>query len=105
MYAIIRTGGKQYRVEAGAVIDVELLDASLGDQLKFEEVLFVHNGDEPLVAKTGIENYFVKAEVIGNTVGPKVVSLKYKKRQHSRRKWGHRQHYSRVKIVEIGKAH
>jgi len=104
MYAIIRTGGKQYRVEQDAVIDVELLDADLGAHVDFEEVLFVSNGDEALVGGPHVSGYFVKGEVLGNSVGPKVTSLKYKPRQHSRRKWGHRQHYMRIKILEIGSA-
>ena len=102
MYAIIKTGGKQICVKKDDVIDVELLDAELGAQIEFEEVLFVNNGNDALVGEPIVAGYVVKGEVIGNSVGPKVVSLKYKPRQHSKTKWGHRQHYSRIKILEIG---
>lgn len=104
MYAIIKTGGKQYRVAKDDVIDVELLETELGAQVEFEEVLFVNNGTDTLVGEPSVAGYIVKGEVIGNSAGPKVVSLKYKPRQHSKRKWGHRQHYSRIKILEIGSA-
>ena len=102
MYAIIKTGGKQYRVENEDIIDVELLDAEIGAQVEFDEVLFVYDGSNALVGEPKVSGYVVKGEVIGSAVGPKVVSLKYKPRQHQQKKWGHRQKYTRVKITDIG---
>lgn len=102
MYAIIKTGGKQYRVEKDDIIDVELLDAELGAHVDFEDVLFVHTGNDTLIGEPSVAGYIVKGEILGDSAGPKVVSLKYMRRQHWRRKWGHRQHYTRVKILEIG---
>jgi len=101
MYAIIKTGGKQYRVESGVMIDVALLNVELGSQVTFNEVLLVSNNSDVLIGNPFLSDYVVTGEVVGNSAGPKVVSLKYKPRQHSKRKWGHRQHYLRVKIVEI----
>lgn len=104
MYAIIKTGGKQYRVEKDAVIDVELLDADVGAHVNFEEILFVNNGNEAIVGGPNVAGYLVKGEVLGTSVGPKVTSMKYTPRQHSRKKWGHRQHYMQIKILGVESA-
>ncbi|MGA8165126.1 MAG: 50S ribosomal protein L21 [Waddliaceae bacterium] len=102
MYAIIQTGGKQYRVKKGDVIDVELLDAKIGVPIEFNEVFLIQDDSHLLVGAPCVEDYLVKGEVIGYSAGPKIISLKYKPRQHQQKKWGHRQHYTRVKITEIG---
>lgn len=102
MYAIIKTGGKQYRVEQDDVIDIELLEAEHGAHVQFDEVLFVNNGTDAVIGEPIVSGYFVKGEIVGDSAGPKVVSLKYMRRQHWRKKWGHRQHYTKVKILEIG---
>ncbi len=104
MYAIIKSGGKQYRVEKDDVIDVELIDADLGAQVDFEDILFINTGKDSFVGEPSVSGYVVKGEVVGNSAGPKLVSLKYVRRQHWRKKWGHRQHYTRIKILEIGSA-
>lgn len=101
MYAIIKTGGKQYRVKEGSVIDVELLDDALGSVVEFKELLFVHNGDNALVGGPVVAGYVVKGEHLDVVSGPKITSIKYIPSNH-RRKFGHRQHYSRVKITEVG---
>lgn len=101
MYAIIKTGGKQYRVKKDDVIDVELLDAATGAEVQLGDVLFVNNGTDALIGEPTVSGYAVTAQVLGESVGPKIVSLKYRRRQHWRRKWGHRQHYTQVKILEI----
>lgn len=103
MYAIIKSGGKQYRVEKGAIIDVELLDAEKGATVEFDEILFIGTPSSAEVGGQGMANYFVKGEVMGEVAGPKVVSIKYKRSHNEVRKFGHRQHYSRVRITEIGK--
>jgi large subunit ribosomal protein L21 len=102
MYAIIKTGGKQLRVAKDDVIDVELLKAEIGDTVEFQEVLFVNDGTAPQVGRPIVAGFIVKGEIIGNTVGPKETSLKYTPRQHTQTKWGHRQHYTRVRITECG---
>ncbi|HVX01486.1 MAG TPA: 50S ribosomal protein L21 [Candidatus Babeliaceae bacterium] len=101
MYAIIETGGKQYRVEKDEVIDVELLDAEVGKPVEFKNVLFINDGKHAKVGTPYIAKHSVKGELMGNTKGPKVISFKYKQRKGVRRKVGHRQKYHRVKITEI----
>lgn len=102
MYAIIQTGGKQYRVSKDDVIDVELL----GEETKvsFKEVMLVHDGKKVEVGAPHVKGCVVNAEVLDEVKGPKVIAFKYKKRKSSSTKIGHRQKYSRVKITEIKKA-
>src|SRR5690606_16923179 len=99
MYAIIETGGKQYRVAEGDVIDVELLEPS--KEMEFKNVLFVKEGNTPRVGMPHVENCIVHAETLGEVKGPKVIAFKYKKRKNYRRTVGHRQRYTRVKITKI----
>ncbi len=101
MYAIIESGGKQYRVEQDDVIDVELLEAETGSKIEFKNVLFFHNGKAPKVGNPYVAKATVIGELICEAKGPKEISFKYKQRKGVRRKVGHRQHYSRVKITEI----
>jgi large subunit ribosomal protein L21 len=101
MYAIIKTGGKQYRVAAGDVIDVELLGADKSSKVEFNDVLFYHDGNQPKVGAPSIAGCVVLGEVVDEVKGPKVIAFKYKRRKMYRRKVGHRQRYSRVKILEI----
>lgn len=101
MYAIIETGGKQFRVKTGDVIDVELLETQDGSPIEFKSVLFLQKGSSQLVGAPYVAKSVVKGEFVGEAKGPKVVSFKYKQRKGIRRKVGHRQKYSRVKITEI----
>ncbi len=102
MYAIILAGGKQYRVEPGAVIDIDLVDIKLGSQVTFDKVLFVSDGEITQVGKPTVAGYVVTAELVQEEVfGPKVIAYKYKRRKNQARKVGHRQRYSRVQINEI----
>lgn len=99
MYAIIETGGKQYRVEEGDEIDVELLGSD--GEVKFDKVLMIHDGKHHKIGLPHLEKCMVHAEVVDITKGPKVIAFKYKKCKNYRRKVGHRQKYSRVKIKKI----
>ncbi|HSX10096.1 MAG TPA: 50S ribosomal protein L21 [Chlamydiales bacterium] len=99
MYAIIETGGKQYRVEEGDEIDVELLGSD--GEVKFDKVLMIHDGKTPKIGLPHLPKCAVHAEVLAVTKGPKVIAFKYKKCKNSRRTVGHRQKYSRVKIKKI----
>lgn len=100
MYAIIKTGGKQYKVALGDIVDVELLDADFGASVQFD-VLFISDGASQQVGSPIVPGAVVTGEIIDCVAGPKVSSVKYKCRQNQRRKFGHRQKYSRVKITEI----
>lgn len=102
MYAIIQTGGKQYRVQEGDEIDVELLHKDVGSIVEFKEVLFF-KGEKPEVAPSVLENVRVEGEVLGIAKGDKITFVKYRPSHNERRKHGHRQKYSRVKITGIKK--
>ncbi|NOZ49361.1 MAG: 50S ribosomal protein L21 [Chloroflexi bacterium] len=101
MYAVIKTGGKQYRVEEGETLDVELLKIPQGEQVTFDEVLLVGNGDEVKVGQPLVAGAEVKATVLGLKKGPKVLIFKHSGRTTLRRKTGHRQKYTRLHIDSI----
>jgi large subunit ribosomal protein L21 len=102
MYAIIKTGGKQYRVVTGDVIEIELLDAEPGAHIEFKDVLFFHDGSASQIGAPTIPNFIVAGEVIGAATGPKITSVKYKPSHTQCRKFGHRQKYLKVKITALG---
>lgn len=101
MYAIIQTGGKQYRVEQGDILDIELVEGEEGKTIELPEVVFLFDGVQAKVGLPYVPGCKVKAEYLDEIKGPKVIAFKYKKRDNYRRKVGHRQRYSRVKITEI----
>lgn len=102
MYAIIESGGKQYRVEQGQEIDVELLDvAEDAKTVTFDRVLLIGQGAETKVGRPAVEGARVSASIVGEVKGPKLDTLVHRRRKHSKRTIGHRQHYLRVKIDEI----
>ena len=99
MYAVIETGGKQYRVEQGDRIDVERLR---GDDVSIRPVLLV-DGDTVLATASQLEGAAVEARVVGEAKGPKINGFTYKNKTNQRRRWGHRQHYSTIEITGITK--
>ena len=101
MYAIIKTGGKQYRVQQGDEFRVEKLEANVGDKVIFDEVVAV-GGDKLVVGTPFVEGYSVEAEVLEQGKADKVIIYKYKAKKDYRRKNGHRQPYTLVKITGIG---
>lgn len=100
MYAIIETGGKQYKVAKDDIIDIELLNIE-GNSHTFNSVVFIHNGETPVVGSPFVEKAVVEADVLGQAKGPKVIAYKYKRRKRFKKKIGHRQKYSRIKIKSI----
>jgi len=102
MYAIIRDGGKQYKVSEGDIVDLERRDVSPDDEIELKDVLVVSDaeGGTRLGAPT-IEGAVVKAKVLGEVRGKKIYVIKYKRRKGYRRKTGHRQNYMRVRISKI----
>lgn len=100
-YAIIMTGNKQYRVQPGDVIDVELLDADENGNVEFKNVLLLQDGKKAKITSSALSGLSILGEVVGAVRGPKVIAYKYKKRDNYRRKVGHRQDYTRVKIKEF----
>ncbi len=101
MYAVIATGGKQYRVEQGAVLRIEKLDAKEGDTVEFDRVLMVGNGDDVNIGAPYIVGGKVSAEVRAQGRAKKVEIVKFKRRKHHRKQMGHRQSYTEIVIKEI----
>jgi len=101
MFAVIRTGGKQYRVSAGDEFAVEKLAGEAGEKIQFNEVLML-GGDQPTLGAPLVEGAVVEAEVVDQTRGPKVLTFKKRRRKHgSKRIKGHRQQLTTVRITEI----
>lgn len=101
MYAVIKTGGKQYRVTEGQELQVELLGVSEGE-VSLTPVLVV-DGDTVVSAPDALAKASVKANVIGLTKGPKITGFTYKNKSNNRRRWGHRQNYATIQITGIEK--
>ena len=102
MYAVIATGGKQYRVSEGAVLRVEKLDADEGASIEFDRVLLVGDGDSVSVGKPFLDGSKVQATVMSQGKARKVEVLKFRRRKNYRRTKGHRQKFTQVKITGIG---
>jgi large subunit ribosomal protein L21 len=101
MYAVIETGGKQYRVEVGTQLEVELLDIEPGADMQFERVLLVADGDTAAIGRPLVENASVAARVVGHDRGDKVISFKYRPKARRRVKKGHRQELTVLRISDI----
>ncbi|MDO5378497.1 MAG: 50S ribosomal protein L21 [Clostridia bacterium] len=101
MYAIIATGGKQYRVSEGDVIYVEKLDAQVDSTVSFD-VLLVGNDGDVKVGTPVVDGVKVEGKVVGQIRGEKIIVFKYKSKKNYRRKQGHRQPYTKVEITKIG---
>ncbi len=99
MYAIIKAGGKQFRVKKGDVIDIDLIEGEAGKAIELKEVIFFNDGEKSQVGIPVLKDFSVHAEIVGPAKGPKITSLRYKPRQY--RKFGHRQHYTRIRITDI----
>ncbi len=101
MYAVIKTGGKQYRVAAGDVIKVEKLDGEVGSNVDFDQVLMVGNGEDAKIGTPVVDGAKVSAEVLEQGKGDKVLIFKKKRRKNYRRTRGHRQHQTVLRIGDI----
>jgi large subunit ribosomal protein L21 len=100
VYAIVETGGKQYKVSAGQTVDVELLPVDAGEQVELDRVLMVVDGDQVRVGNPTVDGATVKATVVDRVKGKKVRTFKYSGTKYRRRR-GHRQQYTRLAIDEI----
>lgn len=101
MYAVIRTGGKQYRVVPGARLRVEKLDAEEGAKVEFDQVLLVGEGTDVTVGKPLVEGGLVTAKVLSQGKGKKVTIIKFHRRKNYLRTKGHRQFYTEVEITDV----
>ncbi len=101
MYAVIKTGGKQYKVTQGEILRVEKLDADIGSEIEIPEVLMIVDGGSVSVGKPVLENVAVKAKVLDHGLGKKVIVFKKKRRKGYKVKRGHRQPYTTLEISEV----
>lgn len=101
MYAVIVSGGKQYRVQEGQTLKLEKLPAELGSSVEFDRVLLVGNGEEIKVGAPVVDGAKVTAEVVEHGRGKKVQIVKFKRRKHHLKRQGHRQWFTQVKITGI----
>ena len=102
MYAVIKTGGKQYRVAAGEKIKVEQIPADIGSEVVLDQVLMVANGDDVTMGTPLVGGATVKVKVIAHGRGEKVRIFKMRRRKHYRKSQGHRQNYTEIEILGIG---
>ena len=101
MYAVIQTGGKQYRVQQGDVILVEKINAQADEAVTFDEVLLVGNDGETKIGTPVVEGAKVEGKVLAQVKSKKIVVYKYKAKKNERKKQGHRQPYTKVEITAI----
>jgi large subunit ribosomal protein L21 len=101
MYAIFRSGGKQFRAEPGMTVRVPTLAAEPGSTVTFDEVLVAGDGDQVQIGAPTVAGATITAEVVGEVKADKVIIFKWKRRKNYRRKKGHRQKYTEVRIGEI----
>ena len=101
MYAVIKTGGKQYRVSSGEKLKVEQLAADVGSEITIDQVLMVADGDKVSIGKPLVEGASVKATVVNHGRGEKVRVFKMRRRKHSKKQQGHRQNYTEIQVGQI----
>ena len=101
MYAIIETGGKQYKVNEGDILYIEKLDVNAGDTVTFDRVKAVSMGDDFKVGAPTVEGATVTANVVANGKNKKIYVMKYKSKKNEKKKIGHRQPYTKVQILSI----
>lgn len=101
MYAVIKTGGKQYKVAQGDTLKIETLSAEVGSTVSFDEVLLLANGEQVSVGAPIVAGGAVKAEVLSHGRGDKIRIVKHRRRKHYHKEQGHRQNFTEVKVTEI----
>jgi large subunit ribosomal protein L21 len=101
MYAVVKTGGKQYRVSAGEKLKVEQIPADIGAEVVLDQVLFLANGEDVTMGTPLINGATVTAKVVAHGRGDKVRIFKMRRRKHYRKTQGHRQNYTEIEIVGI----
>jgi large subunit ribosomal protein L21 len=101
MYAVVSTGGKQYRVEEGDILRIEKVPGAVGDSFSFDRVLLVSNGEQLTIGEPTVPNAMVNARIVRQGKGKKVLVFKYKRRKRYRKKQGHRQPFTEVQVDNI----
>ncbi|CAM4017602.1 50S ribosomal protein L21 [Vreelandella rituensis] len=101
MYAVIKSGGKQYRVKEGQTLKLEKLEIPTGESIEFDEVLMVADGEDVKIGAPMLEGAKVAAEIVSHGRGDKITIIKFRRRKHSMKRQGHRQWFTEVKITGI----
>jgi large subunit ribosomal protein L21 len=101
MYAIVNTGGKQYKIQQGDILRVEKIPGEIGSSVSFDKVLMFSDGDNVSIGRPVLDNVAVKGHIIEQGKAKKIIVFKYKRRKRYRRKQGHRQQYTAIKIDSI----
>lgn len=101
MYAIIETGGKQYKVTTGSLLDVERLEGKAGDPVQLDQVLALQSDGQFQIGRPVLKDASIRAQIVKQLQGPKLINFKFKRRKGYHRKVGHRQLLTRVKILDI----
>ncbi len=101
MYAIVKTGGKQYKVQEGDILRVEKLTGDVGSEISFDDVLMYSDGETVTVGQPKVENVTVSGHIVAQGKSKKIIVFKYKRRKRYRRKQRHRQHYTAIQIDSI----
>ncbi|MPV86036.1 50S ribosomal protein L21 [Ostreibacterium oceani] len=101
MYAVIKTGGKQYRVETGQVIRIETIPGETGESVEFSDVLMVADGDDIRIGAPMLSDAKVTGQILEHARGKKIEIIKFKRRKHHMKRQGHRQNYTAVRIESI----
>jgi large subunit ribosomal protein L21 len=101
MYAVVASGGKQYKVEAGEILRVEKIDGEIGAQVAFDQVLMLSDGENVHIGRPVLADVAVNGHIIEQSKAKKILVFKYKRRKRYRRKQGHRQYYTAIKIDSI----
>jgi large subunit ribosomal protein L21 len=104
MYAVVATGGKQYKIEEGETLRIEKINGNVGDAVSFDQVLLVADGDKLAVGQPVVQGASVSAHIVEQGKEKKILVFKYKRRKRYRRKQGHRQSFTAVKIDKIANA-
>ncbi len=101
MYAIVKTGGKQYKVQEGDILRVEKLTGDVGSEISFDDVLMFSDGETVTVGQPKVDNVTVSGHIVAQGKSKKIIVFKYKRRKRYRRTQGHRQHFTAVQIDSI----
>jgi len=101
MYAIVRSGGKQYRVEVGALVSVDTVAGKVGDTVTLGDILVIADGDDVKAGQPALDGAKVTAEIVAHGKGPKIQVLRYKNKTRQRRSRGHRQSETTIRITKI----
>lgn len=102
-YAVIKTGGRQYKVAPGDIVEVEKLPGEKGDAVVIQDILLLREGETVQVGTPLLNGFQVKGKILRQYRGPKLIIFKHRRRKNSRKKQGHRQHYTLLQIVGIEK--